>query len=43
MIARKANPAAIVVLNEAEQVILDNLVYKTLRTDLKGVEPFAVV
>ncbi len=35
-----AAPSAIVVLNEAEQVILDNLVYKTLRTDLKGVEPF---
>ena len=38
-----AAPSAIVVLNEAEQVILDNLVYKTLRTDLKGMEPFAAL
>lgn len=35
-----AAPSAIVVLNEQQQVILDNLVYKTLRTDLKGVEPY---
>ncbi|GAA4501344.1 nitrogen fixation negative regulator NifL [Pseudaeromonas paramecii] len=35
-----AAPSAIVVLDEQQQVILDNLVYKTLRTDLKGVEPF---
>ena len=34
-----AAPWAIVVLDEEGKVVLDNLVYKTLRTDLKGVEP----
>ena len=35
-----AAPAAIAVLNENQQVVLDNLTYKTLRTDLQGLEPY---
>jgi len=35
-----AAPTAIAVLNEHHQVILDNLTYKTLRTDLRGEEPY---
>ncbi|MBB6055551.1 nitrogen fixation negative regulator NifL [Tolumonas osonensis] len=35
-----AAPTAIAVLNEFNQVVLDNLTYKTLRTDLRGIEPF---
>lgn len=38
-----AAPWAVAVLNEENQVVLDNLVYKTLRTDLKGAEPFSVL
>lgn len=34
-----AAPNAIAVLNEKQEVILDNLAYKTLRTDLHGLEP----
>lgn len=34
-----AAPNAIAVLNEKQDVILDNLAYKTLRTDLHGLEP----
>lgn len=33
----------VAVMNEENQVVLDNLVYKTLRTDLKGAEPFSVL
>ena len=38
-----AAPWAIVVLDEEGKVVLDNLVYKTLRTDLKGAEPFSAL
>lgn len=38
-----AAPTAIAVLNEHNQVVLDNLSYKTLRTDLKGLEPYKVL
>jgi nitrogen fixation negative regulator NifL len=38
-----AAPTAIAVLNEHNQVVLDNLTYKTLRTDLRGSEPFMVL
>ena len=35
-----AAPMAVAVLNDNEQVVLDNLAYKTLRTDLQGAEPW---
>jgi nitrogen fixation regulatory protein len=35
-----AAPTAIAVLNEYNHVVLDNLTYKTLRTDLRGIEPY---
>lgn len=38
-----AAPNLIAVLDELNQVVLDNLAYKTLRTDLKGLEPFKVM
>ncbi len=38
-----AAPTAIAVLNEHHQVVLDNLTYKTLRTDLRGMEPFTAL
>ncbi len=34
-----AAPMAVTVLDENHDVVLDNLAYKTLRTDLRGVEP----
>ena len=34
-----AAPMAVTVLDENHQVVLDNLAYKTLRTDLRGMEP----
>ncbi|WP_316678062.1 nitrogen fixation negative regulator NifL [uncultured Tolumonas sp.] len=38
-----AAPTAIAVLDEHHKVVLDNLTYKTLRTDLRGNEPYTAL